>query len=153
MVVLRSVISPPREPRTGIPFLQKRVPNMGHETGPAQPPITLKPQEQDRFQPIQPRSPAVLSRGLGVPVGYQKEEKVVLKIVRPVDRDFGILVGALPLEQIEQVASELHNKNNRQSAIINRCLAEIDVYLVDPYRFGSMSLIGRLHSILLEAAQ
>lgn len=77
----------------------------------------------------------------------------MLTTVRPVDRDFGIMVGALPLEQIEQVAAQLHKDKNRDTSIIMRCLNEIDVYLVDPYRFGSMSLIGKLHQILLEATK
>ncbi len=77
----------------------------------------------------------------------------MLKVVRPVDRDFGIIIGALPLDQIEQVAAELHNKTNRESLAIMKCLADIDVYLVDPYRFGSISLIGRIHHYLLEATR
>ncbi len=77
----------------------------------------------------------------------------MLNTIRPVDRDFGILVGALPLAQIEQVAAQLHKDKNRDASIIMRCLDRIDVYLVDPYRFGSVSLIGELHTILLEATR
>ena len=74
----------------------------------------------------------------------------MLNTIRPVDRDFGIIVGALPVAQIEQVSAQLHEKNNRQTLAIMKMLNEVEVYLVDPYRFGSVSLIGKLHTILLE---
>ncbi len=75
----------------------------------------------------------------------------MLNTIRPVDRDFGIIVGALPLAQVEQVSAQLHNVNNLRASVIHRCLDKIDIYRVDPYRFGSMSLIDDLHTILLEA--
>lgn len=75
----------------------------------------------------------------------------MLNTIREVDRDFGIMVGALPIEKVELIAAQLHKDKNRDASIIMRCLSEIDVYLVDPYRFGAVSLIGKLHAILLEA--
>lgn len=63
------------------------------------------------------------------------------------------MVGALPLEYIEEVAADIHRKLNKDTSSIMRCLNKIDVYLIDPYRFGSKSLIGELHTILLEATQ
>jgi hypothetical protein len=80
-------------------------------------------------------------------------EKEVLKEISQVDRDFGFLIGKLPLEDIEAEAAYLHFLNNKKTSVIMRCLNKIDIYLVDPYRFGSVSLIGELHGILLEATK
>ena len=77
----------------------------------------------------------------------------MLSEVRQVDRDFGYMVGVLPLEDIEGVVSEMHRSLNLKTSVIMRCLNKIDIYLVDPYRFGSVSLIGELHGILLEATK
>lgn len=77
----------------------------------------------------------------------------MLSEVRQVDRDFGVMVGVLPVEDIEGVVSEMHSSLNKKTSVIMRCLNKIDIYLVDPYRFGSVSLIGELHGILLEATK
>ena len=88
-----------------------------------------------------------------MPRTIQGIEKEMLQEIKQVDRDFGYMVGVLPLEDIEDHVAWMHRKINGQTSVIMRCLNKIDIYLVDPYRFGSKSLIGELHGILLEATQ
>ena len=77
--------------------------------------------------------------------------KIMLNEIRTVDMDYGILLGALPIEDIEKQGALNHQKINKQTSIIMRCLNKIDIYLADPDLFRSRSLIGVIHEILLEA--
>ena len=75
----------------------------------------------------------------------------MLNEIRTVDTDYGILLGALPIEDIEKQGALNHNKINKQTSIIMRCLNKIDMYHADPTLFRARSMIGILHTILLEA--
>ncbi len=114
----------------------------------------ISPQENPAWMaPVSTKKDAKQGNGTGQTQPPLSKVKKMLKTIRPVDRDFGIMVGALSRDQIEQVASELHEKNNRQTLAIMKMLDEVEVYLVDPERFGSKTVIGKLHDILLEATQ
>ena len=76
---------------------------------------------------------------------------IMLNEIRTVDMDYGILLGALPIEDIEKQGALNHQKLNKQNSIIMRCLNKIDLYHADPTLFRARSMIGILHTILLEA--
>lgn len=71
--------------------------------------------------------------------------------IGPVEQVFLTMVKVLDEDTQDMILGQMHEKTNRLTAAHMAMLDEIDVYLVDPDRFGSQILIGRLHSILLEA--
>ena len=71
--------------------------------------------------------------------------------VGPVEQVFLTMVKVLDESTQDLILVQMYEQSERLSAAHMAMLDKIDVYLVDPYRFGSMSLIGELHSILLEA--
>ncbi len=73
--------------------------------------------------------------------------------IGPVERVFILMFEALDGSGRDLVLAGLHEKLNRDTSVIMRCRDKIETYLVDPYRFGSKSLIGELDEILLEATQ
>lgn len=73
--------------------------------------------------------------------------------IGPVEQVFLTMVRVLDEADQDLVMAELHATANKLIAVNARMKNMIDVYLVDPGRFGSVSLIGELHSILLEATR
>ncbi len=73
--------------------------------------------------------------------------------VGSVERNLLVMMNVLSKADQNLFVIGLSEKLNLDNSVIMRGFDEIDVYLVDPDRFGSKSVIGKLHSILLEATQ
>ena len=73
--------------------------------------------------------------------------------IGPVEQVFLTMVKVLDEPTQDLILAQMHEKTNRLALSHQNMLNKINVYLVDPYRFGSKSLIGELHSILLEATR
>ena len=96
------------------------------------------------------------TRGIGAATTLQMVKnmsEIFENDIGPVEQVFCTMFNVLDQGAKDMVLAELHMKNNRQTSAIMRCLDEIEAYLVDPYRFGSVSLIGKLHGVLLEVVQ